>query len=184
MKSTELRPGMAIVIDGQIFLITQRTHVTPGNLRAFVQIKARNVKQGSYIERRLRSGEEVEQAILDRRELEYLYSDNTGAVFMDTSSYDQITMDPDVLGEALDYLIPNAKVVGLVHEENVISIELPKTVDLKVIEAEPGVKGATVTNVMKDAKVETGKAVKVPQFIGVGESIRISTETGEYLNRV
>ncbi|MEX0774203.1 MAG: elongation factor P [Phycisphaeraceae bacterium] len=184
MKSTDLRPGMAVTIDGNLYVITQYNHVTPGNLRAFVQVKIKSVKSGQTVEKRLRSGEEVEVAHLDRRELEYLYSDNNGCVFMDTENYEQFTLGTDVMGTAMKYLKANTRIVGLVNEGNVVTIELPKTVDLKVTDTVPGIKGATATNVQKDATMETGLVTRVPDFIKVGELVRINTENGTYQSRV
>ncbi|MCC6580324.1 MAG: elongation factor P [Phycisphaeraceae bacterium] len=184
MKSQDLRPGIAVRMDGQLFLVTEFQHVTPGNLRAFIQIKMRNVKTGSYLEKRYRSSEEVESAFLDRRDLEFLYAERDGGVFMDSQTYDQISISKDVLGEALSYLKPNTVVTGLLTDTTVITIELPKVVDLEVVETPPGIKDATKTNQLKEATMETGLKVKVPPFIKQGERIRISTETGEYLSRV
>jgi len=183
VKSQELRPGIAVRMDGNLFVVTKAEHRTPGNLRAFMQVKIKNVKTGVTLEKRLGSGEEVESVNLDRRELEYLYSDNTGAVFMDTVTYDQIALDPEVLGDALLYLKPNTSAIGLVAEEKVVSIELPKVVDLKVTQTPPGIKGATATNQLKEAELETGLKTRVPGFIGEGEIIRVSTEDGSYISR-
>lgn len=183
MKSQDIRKGQAVVIDGNVFVVTQADYRTPGNLRAFMQVKIKNVKNGVILEKRLNSGEEVAEVSLDRRDLEYLYSDNTGAVFMDINSYDQLNIDPAVLGEALLYIKPNTNVTGLVVEEKVVSIELPKVVELQITETAPGIKGATATNQLKEATCETGLKTRVPSFIGNGEVIRISTETGGYLSR-
>jgi elongation factor P len=183
VKSQELRPGIAVRMDGNLFVVTKAEHRTPGNLRAFMQVKIKNVKTGITLEKRLSSGEEVEAVNLDRRELEYLYSDNTGAVFMDTTDYDQVALDPEVLGDSLLYLKPNTSVIGLVAEGKTVSIELPKVVELKITDTAPGIKGATATNQLKDATCETGLHVRVPPFIAQGEVIRISTESGDYLSR-
>ena len=183
MKSTDLRPGMAVRMDGKLYIIAQYTHVTPGNLRAFVQVKLRDVLSGSYIERRLRSGEEVERIDLDRREMEYLYSDASGHVFMDSQSYDQVHLSDEMLGDGLKYLKPNTAVNALVHEAKVISIELPQTVDLLVTDTPPVATGATVTNQLKEAELETGLKIRVPQFIINGEMVRVKTEDGAYLGR-
>lgn len=183
MKSTDLKPGMAVRIDGSLFIITQFTHVTPGNLRAFVQVKLKNLSSGASIEKRLRSGEDVEQIDLDRRQVEYLYSDGSGAVFMDSESFDQFTIAEDVLGDALLYMKPNTTIVGLMHDGRAISVDLPASVELEVTDTPPGIKNATATNVMKEATLETGLVTKVPPFINVGEKIRISTATGEYQSR-
>ncbi len=183
MKATDLRPGMAVKFDNKLYVITYFMHVTPGNLRAKVQLKIKDVKSGLTNERRLRADEEVEQTDLDRREIEYLYKDNHGFVFMDQSSYEQFTLPEELVGESMKFLKANTVVTGLVHDGNVITIDLPKAVDLKVTDTSPQVKGATATNQMKDAELETGLKTRVPPFIEIGEIIRISTETGDYMSR-
>jgi elongation factor P len=161
----------------------QATHVTPGNLRAFVQAKLRRLSDGVTIEKRLRSTEDVEEAFLDKRDMEYLYSDKSSHVFMDTSTYDQITVSDELLGDAVKYFKPNTPVTALVHGEKIVSIELPKVVELVVTETTPQPKGSTATNQMKDATLETGLRTRVPPFIEVGEILRINTEDGSYLSR-
>lgn len=183
MKATELRPGMAVTIDGKLYVCTQFQHVTPGNLRAFVQAKLKCLADGIIIEKRLRSGEEMERAYLDRREMEFLYSDSSGYVFMDNQTYDQYTLPTDQLGDLVLYLKPNTPVTCLFSEGNIVSIELPKSVTLEVKDTAPVPKGATVTNQMKDAVLETGLKTRVPPFIVTGEQIRVSTEDGSYLSR-
>lgn len=183
MKSTDLRPGMAIKIDGNLYVITQFQHVTPGNLRAFVNVKLKRVPDGATIERRLRSGEEVERVDLDRRDMEYLYSDSSGHVFMDSKTYDQVTMSPELVGEAMNYLKPNTGCTVLFSEGVALSLELPSTVDLQVVETPPGIKGATVTNQLKEATLETGLTTRVPAFIEIGEIVRVSTADGSYQSR-
>lgn len=184
MKSTDLKTGMVINLDGQLWVIVAMEHVKPGKGPAYAQIKIKNVLTGSNTEKRLRTSENIDQVNLDRREMEYLYSDNMGAVFMDSETYDQQTIPENVLGDALQYVTPNTQVTGLVYNGNVISIELPKSVELKITETPPGIKGATATNQLKEATCETGLRTRVPPFIKSGEAIRISTETGEYLGRV
>ena len=183
MKASDLRTGMAAMVEGQLYVCVKAVHVTPGNLRAFVQAKLRRVSDGVIIEKRLRSTEDVEQAFMDRRDMEYLYSDSSGHVLMDTKSYDQVTVPDDMIGDAIKFCKPNTSVTTLVHEGNVVSIELPKTVDLAVTETSPAVKGATVTNQMKEATLETGLKTRVPQFIEVGDIVRVNTDDGEYLGR-
>lgn len=174
---------MAFVMDGQLFICTVATHVTPGNLRAFVQAKLRRLSDGVMIEKRLRSTEEVEQAFLDRREMEYLYSDKGSHVFMDNETYDQLTVSDALLGDSIKFFKPNTRVVALTHDGEIVSLELPKVVELKVTDTTPMTKGATVTNQMKDAVLETGLRVRVPPFIEVGELLRINTEDGSYGGR-
>lgn len=183
MKSTDLRPGMAIKMDGQLYVITQYTHVTPGNLRAFVQVKLKRVSDGTTIEKRLRSGEDVEQVDLDRREAEYLYQDGDGYVFMDTQTFDQFTLPSDMVGEQMLYLKPNTTVQTLFAEGKPLLIELPGMVELQVTDTPPGIKGATATNQLKEATLETGLKTKVPPFIEVGEVVKVSTSDGSYLSR-
>lgn len=183
MKATDLRPGMAVTMSGKLYICTQATHVTPGNLRAFVQAKLKCLTDGTIIEKRLRSGEDLDEAFLDKREMEYLYSDNTGHVLMDTKTFDQMTVSDEILGEFIKYFKPNTSLVVLTNDGNVVSAEMPKTVDLAVTETTPVLRSATITNQMKDATLETGLRVRVPIFITIGEVVRISTEDGSYLGR-
>jgi len=183
MKANDLRVGMAVTLDGKLYVCVQAKHVTPGNLRAFVQAKLRCVADGITIEKRLRSTEELEQAFLDRREMEYLYSDSSGHILMDTQTYDQITVSKDLIGELIKFFKPNTPVVTLTCEGKVVSIELPKSVELAVTETAPMMKGATATNQMKEAVLETGLTVRVPPFINVGDVVRISTDDASYLAR-
>jgi len=178
-----LRPGMATTLDGQLYVCFQATHVTPGNLRAFVQAKLRRLSDGVIIEKRLRSTEELEQAFLDRREMEYLYSDATGHILMDNQTYDQVTVSDELIGESIKFVKPNTTLTTLLHQDNVVAIELPKVVELTVTETTPVPKGATATNQLKEAVLETGLKTRVPPFIAVGEVVRISTEDGSYVSR-
>lgn len=183
MKANDLKPGNAIMQDGQLWMVTKTEHVKPGKGGAFVQAKIKSIKFGSVQEKRYRSTDEVEQVSLDRREMEYLYSDNDGAVFMDNETFEQSTLSEEVLGQALKYLKPNEKINGLHHDGTVITIELPQVVELEVSDAPPGIKNATATSVMKEATMETGLVVKVPEFINIGDRIRVNTDTGEYQSR-
>jgi len=183
VKASDLRPGMALRMDGELYVITQFQHITPGNLRAFVQIKIRHVLRGTHFEKRLRSTEEVEQVSLDRRDAEFLFADNTGYTFMDSENYDQFTVRKEFIGDTHGYLKPNLVVGMLFFEGNPISMELPKTVDLKVTDTPPGIKGATATNQLKEATLETGLKTRVPVIIEPGTVVRISTEDGSYLAR-
>ncbi|MDX2148640.1 MAG: elongation factor P [Planctomycetota bacterium] len=183
MKATQLRPGLGVKIDGKIAVLTNVEHRTPGNLRAFIQITFKEVLSGKTIERRLGSGDDVEVVDLDRRPMEYLFSDSSGATFMDSENYEQIVMPKDVLGSSLDYMRPNSVAIILMYDGSPVSIELPPAVELTVKDCPPEVKGATVTNQTKDAEMETGLKVKVPAFIKVGETLKISTADGSYLSR-
>ncbi len=174
---------MACMIDNQLCVCVQATHVTPGNLRAFVQAKLRRLSDGTMLEKRLRSTVDVEEAVLDHRNMEYLYSDHTGHILMDTRTFDQSAVSDEIVGDAIKFCKPNTVVIALVHESHIVSIELPKTVELEVTEPEPGIKGATANKQMKDAVLETGLKTRVPPFINVGDTVRISTTDGSYLNR-
>ncbi len=175
---------MAILMNGQIWLVANTEHVKPGKGPAYTQIKLKNLQTGSNVERRLRSGEDVDQIDLDRRGIEYLYRDSSGAVFMDMETYEQFNIPDDVLGDSLVYIKPNTQIIGLMYKGQVLSIELPPVVDLEVTETPPGIKHATASNQLKEAVLETGLKTRVPPFINTGEIIRISTQTGEYMSRV
>jgi len=183
LNSTDLTPGMAIKMDGKLFLITETEHRTPGNLRAFVQIKIRDLKSGSLIEKRLRSGEDVEQVDLDRRQMEYLYDQGGKSVFMDLESYDQVELSKEVVGDLSLYVLPNTQMIVLWCDGKPISVELPLTVTLTITDTPPGIKGATATNQLKEATCETGLKTRVPPFITIGEKIIISTADGSYRSR-
>jgi len=183
VKSTDLRPGMAIKMDGNLFVITQFTHVTPGNLRAFVAVKIKNVVNGMFLEKRLRSGEDIEVVDLDRRPMEFLYSEPSGHVFMDQESYEQISLPETLVGEFMGFVKPNTVITVMICDGRPVSIELPNVVELKVTETAPGIKGATATNQLKEATLETGMKTRVPPFIASGEVVRINTEDGSYNSR-
>ena len=183
VRSQELRPGMGVELDGQVWVVVNTEHVKPGKGPAYTQAKLKNIKTGQNLERRLRSGEEIPLAVLDRREMEYLYSDGTGAVFMDSEDYEQQTLSTEVLGDALMYLIPNTHITALVYEGQVVTIDLPAAVELKIVETAPQPKGATATNQLKEAELETGLKTRVPPFIENGEVVKVSTTTAEYLGR-
>lgn len=184
MRTNELKPGMAINLEGQLQIIRSTTHVKPGKGPAYVQVKLKNVTTGAVTEKRLRTGEDIDVVNLDRREMEYLYTDNSGHVFMDQESFDQNTVSDDLLGDQMLYIKPNSIISMLVHDGKVISIELPAAVDLQIVHTTPQVKGATATNQLKEAELETGLKTRVPPFIETGEMVRISTEDGSYISRV
>ncbi|TVQ59006.1 MAG: elongation factor P [Phycisphaerales bacterium] len=183
MKATDLRPGMAVKLDGKLYVISKFEHRTPGNLRAFIQVKLKDVSSGANIERRLNSGDDVDVTTLDRRTMEYLYSDNTGHTFMDQESYDQLTLDDEFCKDEMLYLRANTSTIMLIHEGRPVLIELPQVVELQVTETSPGIKGATATNQLKEATLETGLKTRVPPFIEVGETIKVSTTDGSYQSR-
>ena len=183
MRASEIRRGQAVIIDSKLYVVTNADHNTPGNLRAKVQFKLRDVSKGTIQDKRVGATDDIQTATLDRRQVEYLYSDNEGHVLMDMETYDQDTIPKEVFGDDILKIKPNTPMTAMFHEGKVVSYELPKTVDLKVTDTAPGIKGATATNQMKDAELETGLKTRVPPFIEIGEIIRINTETGEYLSR-
>ena len=174
---------MVIKFNNELYSIFKMEHRTPGNLRGFVQVKMRNFKSGTMIEHRFSSEDRVEKAQLDEVEMEYLYDDGEYFYFMNTETYEQMHLMKDLLGDATNFLIANLKVHVEFYEGKPMSVELPPTVDLTVVETEPGIKGATVSNVTKPAKLETGLVVQVPPFITEGEKIRVSTSESAYLER-
>jgi len=183
ISATQLRPGMVVKFNNDLYSVFTMTHRTPGNLRGFVQAKMRNLRSGTMIEHRFSSEDKVEKAILDEQRMEYLYDDGEYYYFMNTETYEQLHLMKDLLGDATQYLIPELKVAVEFYEGKPISVELPASVDLRVVETEPGLKGATVSNVTKPAKLETGLVVQVPAFITEGEKIRVNTSEGTYLER-
>jgi elongation factor P len=183
ISATQIRRGMVLKVDNELYSVMTVQHITPGNWRGMVQTKLRNLRSGKQNERRFRSEEGVERISLDTQEMEYLYSEGTDHHFMNTENYEQMTLSAELLGDNVNYLIPNIKVEAQFYEGRPISVELPSTVDLVVVETEPSVRSATVTNVTKAAKLETGLIVQVPQFINQGERIRVDTSEGKYLQR-
>ena len=183
MRASEIRRGQAVLIDGKLFVVTNADHNTPGNLRAKVQFKLRDVSKGTIMDKRVGATEDISTTNLDSRNVEYLYSDNEGHVLMDLETYDQNTIAKEVFGTDILYLKPNTQLTAMFHDGKIVSYELPKTVDLKVKDTAPGIKGATATNQMKDAEMETGLNTRVPPFIEVGETLRISTDGGTYQSR-
>ena len=183
MRASDIRRGQAVRIDDRLFVVTNADHNTPGNLRAKVQFKLRDVIKQTIMDKRVGATDDIETITLDRRQVEYLYSDNEGHVVMDMENYEQTSVPKDVFGDDILFLKPNTQLTAEFFEGKVVSYELPKTVDLKVTDTPPGIKGATATNQLKDAIMETGLKTRVPPFINIGEVLRISTETGGYLSR-
>ncbi|MFB3778440.1 MAG: elongation factor P [Bryobacteraceae bacterium] len=183
ISSTQLRPGMVIKFNNELYSIFSVVHRTPGNLRGFVQAKMRSLRSGSMTEHRFSSEDRVERATLDEHEMEYLYDDGEYYYFMNTENFEQMHLTREILGDGVQYLVPQLKVQVEFYEGKPISVELPATVDLTVVETEPSLKGATVSNVTKPAKLETGLVVQVPPFISQGEKIRVNTSEGTYQER-
>ena len=183
IQATRMKKGMLIKVGQDLFRVLELQHVTPGNLRGFVRVKFRNIRTGTLADQKLRSEDFVERATLDEREMQYLYRDGDSFHFMDTSSYEQLHIDAEALGDNVNYLIPDALIKVEFYGSEPVGIELPQTVDLVVEETAPGIKGATASNQIKPARLETGLVVNVPPFVNTGDKIRVNTETGEYLSR-
>jgi elongation factor P len=183
ISATHLRPGMVIKFNKELCSIFKMEHRTPGNLRGFVQVKMRKLSSGTMMEHRFSSEDKVERAALEQHDMEYLYDDGEYFYFMNIETFEQLHLLKDLLGDATNFLIPNLKVAVEFYEGKPISVELPPSVDLTVVETEPGIKGASVSNVTKPAKLETGLVVQVPPFVNEGDKIRVSTAESAYLER-
>jgi elongation factor P len=183
ITSTQMRPGMVVKFNNDLFSVFSVFHRTPGNLRGFVQAKMRNLRSGTMIEHRFSSEDRIERAALDEQRMEYLYDDGEFFYFMNTETFEQLHLTKDILGDAVQYLVPQLQVSVEFYEGKPISVELPATVDLTVVETEPGLRGASVSNVTKAAKLETGLVVQVPPFIVEGEKIKVNTSEGTYQER-
>jgi elongation factor P len=174
---------MVIKHNNELFSIYKAEHRTPGNLRAFVQAKMRNLRTGAISDHRFRSTDDVARAVIDETEMQYLYSDGDSYCFMNTQTFDQVHIHKEVIADRAQFLVPDVMLKVEYYEGRPIDIQLPATVDLKVVETEPGIRGGSATNVGKPAKLETGLVVQVPPFIGEGETIRVDTLEGKYLER-
>ncbi|MGA2989695.1 MAG: elongation factor P [Candidatus Korobacteraceae bacterium] len=183
IPATQMRPGMVIKHNNDLHSVFSVEHRTPGNLRAFIQAKLRNLRTGAMFEHRFRSGDAIEKVSVDEVKMEYLYNDGDDYYFMDTQTYEQTPLKHGTLGDAVEYLTPNLQITVEFFDGKPVGIELPQTVELTVIETEPGLKSATASSVTKPAKTETGLIVQVPPFINEGDKIKVDTSEGAYLSR-
>ncbi len=184
IKATQIRKGQVLVLEGELYLVTDFEHIAPGNWRAINQIKCKHLTTGNVKQMRMGSDETVEVAYLDRRTCVYSYKDGTNYVFMDSENYEQYFLGEDLVGTAMRFVKENQEVTLTFHENTPISLDLPSSVVLQVSEAEMAVKGDSVTNDKKGAKLETGLEIRVPMYIQAGEYVKVSTETGDFLGRV
>jgi len=184
VQATRLRKGHLIKVGNDLFRILELHHLTPGNKRAHIQVRMRNIRSNTLADQKFRAEEDVERATLDEREMQYLYNDGDNFYFMDTQTYEQVHISAEALGDSKDYLIPEMTIRVEFYDVEPVGIELPPTVDLVVKETVPGIKGATASAQVKPATLETGLVVQVPPFVNEGDKIRVSTETGEYQSRV
>lgn len=182
--SNDLKNGIVLNIEGQLWTVVEFQHVKPGKGPAFVRTKLKNVLTGKVVERTFNAGVRVETATVDKREMNYLYNDGSGYVFMDNQNYEQMTLTEEIVGEAKDYLLENQGAIVAVYEENPIYVELPASVVLEITFTEPGLQGDRSSGGTKPATVETGLQIQVPLFIEQNTKVRVDTRTGEYLGRV
>jgi elongation factor P len=183
VSTNDLKRGMTLELDGQLFQVIEFQHVKPGKGGAFVRTKLRNVKTGAVIDRTFNAGVNVGLAIVERKEMQYLYRDGDAFVFMDTGTYDQHPVSGDVVGDAANYLTEGFTAVVPMYEGNAIGVDLPASVVLKVVQTDPGVKGDRVSGALKPATLETGLVVQVPLFVEEGDQVKVDTRSGEYLTR-
>jgi elongation factor P len=183
IQATRLKRGMLIKLENDLFRVLDLQHFTPGNKRGFVQAKMRNIRTGQQGDNKFRAEEDVERAILDERQMQYLYRDGDAFHFMDTSTYEQIHLDAEVLGDNANYILPEMVITMEFYGEEPVGIELPVTVDLKVVDTTPGINRATASAQVKPATLETGLVVNVPAHVNIGDVIRVGTADGEYLKK-
>jgi elongation factor P len=184
LKATQLRPGMIIKHEGDLYAVYSVDHRTPGNKRGSMQTKMRNLRNGAMTDYRFRAEEFVEKVVVDEIEYEYLYSDGDGHHFMNTQNYEQLALQDDIVGDTKDYLISNLPVKIEYYDDKPIGVLLPDTVDMKVIETEQTIQKATASAVMKPAKLETGLVINVPPFVGEGDKVKVDTSEGRYIQRI
>jgi elongation factor P len=184
IDTSDFRNGMSIELEGEIFTIVEFQHVKPGKGGAFVRTRLKNLKSGASLEKTFRAGEKMEQAILERRPMNYLYSSDGEHFFMDMESFEQVGLPNAVLGDSAKYLKENTEVQMLLHKERIIGADLPFFMELEVSETDPGVRGDTASGGSKPATLETGAVVNVPLFINVGDRVKVDTRTNQYLERV
>jgi elongation factor P len=183
ITTNDIKNGMALELDDGLFQIVDFQHVKPGKGHAFVRTTLKNVRSGAVVDRTFRAGEKVERAVIDNREMNFLYRDGTDYVFMDNSTYDQLNVAPQTLGDAANYLVEGSTATLRMYGDEVVGTELSASVELAIAETEPGVQGDRVSGARKPATLETGLVVQVPLFVNPGDRIKVDTRSGEYLTR-
>ena len=184
ITTNDLKNGITLELDNGLFTVVEFQHVKPGKGGAFVRTKLRNLRNGNVFEKTFNAGIRVEQAILDKRDMQFLYKDGADFVFMDTESYDQTTITPQALGDAADYLVEQAMAIIAYHNGEIVTVEIAASVELVIAETEPGVQGDRVSGAKKPATLETGKVIQVPLFVNVGDKVKVDTRSGDYITRV
>ncbi len=184
ITTNDLKNGITLNIDNTLYTVVEFQHVKPGKGGAFVRTRLRNLRTGNMLDRTFNAGIRVEQAILQKRDMQFLYRDGDDYVFMDTETYDQVNINPVALGEASDYLIENAVAIIATYAAEIVSVEIPASVELEIANTEPGLQGDRVSGARKPATLQTGKTLQVPLFINVGDRVKVDTRSGEYITRV
>ena len=184
IQATQLRPGMIIIYEGDLYRVTAIHHLTPGNKRGFMQTKMKNLKTGIGTEKKFRSEDRLEQATMETRKMQYLYAEGDLHTFMDTENYEQMSLPAEEIGDLLSYLLPNQIVEIEFFDGRPLGVSPPSAVDLQVVDTEPSLKGATASASYKPAKLETGVTILVPPFIQVGDKVRVDPSEGTYLERI
>ena len=184
ITTNDLKNGITLELDNGLFQVVEFQHVKPGKGGAFVRSKLRNLKNGSVIDRTFNAGIRVEQAMLDKKDMQFLYRDGDDYVFMDQESYDQEHVAPGALGDAADYMVENSVALIAYYKGEIVTVEIPASVELTIADTEPGMQGDRVSGARKPATLQTGKVIQVPLFINVGDKVKVDTRTGEYMTRV
>ena len=184
ISTNDLKNGISLLLDNGLFTVIEFQHVKPGKGGAFVRTKLRNLRNGNVIEKTFNAGIRVEQAILDKRDMQFLYKDGDDFVFMDTETYDQMTVAPVALGDAADYLIESATAVMALFGDEIVSVEIPASVELSIADTEPGLQGDRVSGARKPATLQTGKVIQVPLFVVIGDKVKVDKRSGDYITRV
>ncbi|KGA07598.1 MAG: elongation factor P [actinobacterium acAcidi] len=184
ITTNDLKNGITLQLENGLFTVIEFQHVKPGKGGAFVRTKLRNLKTGNVLEKTFNAGIRVEQAMLEKKDMQFLYRDGDDYVFMDTESYDQITVAPVALGDAADYIIESMIAIIATHNNDIVSVEIPASVELLIANTEPGIQGDRVSGARKPAELQTGKTIQVPLFVNIGDKVKVDTRSGEYLTRV
>ncbi|MFM8564076.1 MAG: elongation factor P [Acidimicrobiia bacterium] len=184
ITTNDLKNGITLELDNGLFQVVEFQHVKPGKGGAFVRTKLRNLRTGNVFDKTFNAGIRVEQAILDKKDMQFLYRDGDDYIFMDTDTYDQMPVSPAALGDAADYMIESMVAIIAIHNGEIVSVEIPAAVELTIANTEPGIQGDRVSGARKPAELETGKVIQVPLFVNIGDKVKVDTRSGEYITRV
>lgn len=184
ISTNDLKNGITLELDNGLFTVVEFQHVKPGKGGAFVRTKLRNLRNGNLLEKTFNAGIKVEQAILEKRDMQFLYKDGDDYVFMDTDTYEQLNVSPTALGDAADYLIESATAQIAMYGTEIVAVEIPASVELTIAQTEPGIQGDRVSGARKPATLQTGKVIQVPLFVNIGDKVKVDTRTGDYVTRV